>query len=59
MPDTVSYRPRKATVKDPMKGIDWTKVVADDNLCEQYAAAVHNRFAALCDQLENSDTSST
>ena len=55
----ISYRQRKATVKDPMKGIDWRKVVADDNLCEQYAAAVHNRFAALCDQLEDSDTSAT
>ena len=55
----ISYRQRKATVKDPMKGIDSRNVVADDNLCEQYAAAVHNRFAALCDQLEESDTSAT
>lgn len=53
----ISYRQSKAPAKDPMKGIDWKKVVADVNLCEQYTVAVHNRFSTLCDELNNDDSS--
>ena len=48
----ISYRQSKASSPYPMKNIDWKKVIADASLCGENAVAVHNRFSALADELE-------
>lgn len=53
----ISYRQNKAPTKDPIKGLDWKRVVGDDNLKEQFTVAVHNRFNTLCDELEDKNIS--
>ena len=47
-----SFRQNKAPSPDPIRKIDWKKVIADASLCEEYAVAVHNRLSALVDEFE-------
>ena len=53
----ISYRKSNVPTQDPMKQIDWRKVVGDANLCEEFTVAVHNRFNTLCDKLEDKSAS--
>ena len=53
----ISYRKSNIPTKNPMKQIDWRKVVGDANLCEEFTVAVHTRFNTLCDKLEDKNAS--
>ena len=43
----LSFRVSKTPPRDPMKNIDWRKVLGDPNISSQYCVDVHNRFQVL------------
>ena len=47
----LSLRVSKRSPKDPMKTINWRKVMADSDVSSKYCVDVYNRFESLC--LEN------
>ena len=54
----IGYRQSKAPSPDPMRKIEWKKVIADVSLCEEYAVAVPQQFLLpLLTNLKKSQTS--
>ena len=53
----MSYRSTKPPPKDPMKSIDWKRVIRDGNLRHNFAVAVHNRYQLLLDEIPDRNPS--
>ena len=47
-----SYRVNKAPARDPLRSVDWSPLVHDPSLKEQYAVEVKNRYSALLQENE-------
>ena len=53
----MSYWSTKPPPKDPMKSIDWKRVIGDGNLRHDFAVAVHNRYQLLLDEIPDRNPS--